>query len=121
MGVLRLNPLEVFAEAKVFDVAHDGRVVRVDVVVEALERLAADGEGDHLAADFVAAFEDGDLVAALAQHVRGGQSRDTRSDNSNLHCKGTCSASTFVMRLNETPKLQRKMRPRIVVGTRITP
>ena len=122
VAVLRLNPLEPRAETEFLDIADDGRVVREDVVVEALQRLAADGEGDHLATDLGLAFEDRDLVAGLAQDLRGRQPRDARADDACPHGDTLPASvtSTWVILRNEMPKLQSRISPRMVVGTRMT-
>src|SRR5690606_10337994 len=84
--------------------------------------LATDGEGDHLATDFVAAFEHHDFVAGFLEDARGRQPGNACTNDSDSHGTTTCSStSTVVMRLNDTPKLQRRISPRIVVGIWSTP
>ena len=85
VAVAGLDPLEAVAEAEVLEVANDGRVVGEDVVVEAFDGFAADLEGDDLAAGFIAAFEDRDLVAEFLEAAGGGESGDAGADDPRSH------------------------------------
>ena len=125
MAVVGLYPLEPIAQPEFFEVANDGRVVGEDVVVEALDGLAADVEGDDLSAGLVTPFEDGDLVAELLEAAGGGEARDAGADDAGPHeVTGLRSSTGTVVRRPRRamgmPKVQSRIRPTTVAGATTT-
>ena len=125
MAVVGLDPLETIAQAELFEVAHHGGVVGEDVVVEALDRLAADLEGDDLAPGLIAPLEDGDGVTVLLQPLRGSEPRHPCPHDADVHgmtAPGSSAGTRFMRprRASGIPNVQRRTSPRIVVGMKIT-
>ena len=129
---LRRAPGQPVAQPHLFDQADGGGVGGEQVVVEALDRLAADLERAHQPAELRARLEQVDAVALLEEPVgrrEAGHAAADDADGLRLAAHSGCSASAVSGSLPASPSVlpserliaQRKTSPAAMTGRRRKP